>query len=90
MLFPQKFSWNWSNSPLACPSCNLLGGFLGIIPLIFSETQGSIMSSSGVMPYRVKFFYKNSLWAKVIKNGVVGQFYTIGSLDLAKIGVKKY
>ena len=48
------------------------------------------MGPSGVVLYRVKCFGDISLWAKIAKNGVQGLFYAIGSLDLVKIGVKKY
>ena len=84
----QKFSWNWSSSAFACPSCNLLESFLGISLL---ETQRSVMGLSGVVLYLANFFFLiNSLWAKITKNGVLGLFYTIGSFDLVKIDVKKY
>ena len=87
LLSVQKFSWDWSSIPLACPSCNLSGSFLGNSPL---KTQSSVMGPSGVVLYGVNFLGKNSLWAKITKNGMLGLFYTIGSLDLVKIGVKKY
>ena len=50
----QKFSWNWSSSHFACPSCNLLESFLGISLL---ETQRSVMGPSGVVLYLANFFF---------------------------------
>ena len=70
LLSVQKLSWNWSISPFACPSCNLSRSFLGISQL---ETQHSVMGPSGVVLYRVKFFGENFLWAKITKNGMLGQ-----------------
>ena len=54
VLSVQKFSWNWSSSPFACPSWNLSGSYLGISPL---ETQGNVMGPSGVVLYLVNFFW---------------------------------
>ena len=68
LLSVQK--WNWSSRLFACLSSNLSGSFLGISQL---EIQRSVMGPSGVVLYRVKFFWENFLWAKITKNGLLGQ-----------------
>ena len=76
--------------PFVCPSFYLPRSFLGICPLVFSETQRNVYGAHlGLCFTESDFWGENSLWAKITKNDVLGLFCRIGLLDLVEIGANK-